>query len=117
MEWAVNGQRLPRVATSLLIAVGILAFVFSIAVFVIPPPSRLVSVLPANYKILLAVLGVAGGIAHLLAGIWTRKRRPLFRIVAVTLGGMVLLQVSVPVDILVVILLALSRDEFDDSDW
>jgi hypothetical protein len=117
MEWAVDRERLPRIATTLLFAVGILAFVFSIAVFVVSPPSRLVSALPSNYRVLLAVLAVAGGSAHVVAAIWTRGKRPLFRIVAVTLVGMVLLQVSAPIDILVIILLALSRHEFEDSDW
>jgi len=117
MDLAVDGERLPRVAASLLLGTGAVAFMFSVAVFVVQPPSGLLSALPGNYRVVLAVLAVGGGVAHVLAGIWTRNRRPIFRIVTVTLVGMVLLQVSAPIDILVLVVIGLSRDEFEDSDW
>jgi len=110
-------ERLPRVAATLLLAVGGLAFVAGIAVFFVALPPGIVESLPTNYRLLLASLAVLGGTAHVLAGMWARQRRPLFRIVAATLVGMVLLQVSAPVDILVLVVLAVSRDQFEDDDW
>jgi hypothetical protein len=110
-------RRLPRVAATLLLAVGGLALLSSVAVFFVTPPSSIADSLPNNYRLLLAVLAVLGGIAHVVAGLWVRQRRPLFRIAAATLVGMVLLQVSAPVDILVLVVLAVSRDEFEDDGW
>jgi len=78
-KWAVDGHRLPRAAATLLLATGALAFVVSGAVFVVSPPPGLVSDLPDNYRIVLAVLGVAGGVARVLAGLWTRNGQPVYR--------------------------------------
>jgi succinate-acetate transporter protein len=116
MEWIDDGEWLPRVAASLLLAIGALTVLFSVAIFAVPFPPEVVSVLPGNYKLLLAVLAISGGIAHVLAGIWTRNRRPLFRIAAVVLFGMVLLQVTAPVDVLILVILGLSRDKFEDTE-
>ena len=110
-------ERLPRVAATLLLAVGGLAFLASVAVFFVSLPAGLAASLPNDYRILLAILAVLGGIAHVVAGLWARQRRPLFRIAAATLVGMVLLQVSAPVDILVLVILGISRDQFEDDGW
>jgi len=117
MDLGDADERLPRVAATLLLAVGGLAFLAGIAVFFVSLPPDIVASLPADYRLLLAGLAVLGGAAHVLAGMWVRQRRPLFRIAAATLVGMVLLQVSAPVDILVLVALAISRDQFEDDDW
>jgi len=117
MDLGVADKRLPRVAATLLLAVGGLALLSSVAVFFVTPPPGVADSLPTNYRALLATLAVFGGAAHVVAGLWVRQRRPLFRIAAATLVGMVLLQVSAPVDILVLVVLAVSRDEFEDGDW
>ena len=115
MDLGDADERLPRVAATLLLAVGGLAFLAGIAVFFVSLPPDIVASLPADYRLLLAGLAVLGGAAHVLAGMWVRQRRPLFRIAAATLVGMVLLQVSAPVDILVLVALAISRDQFEDE--
>jgi succinate-acetate transporter protein len=117
MDTSGADERLPRVAATLLLAVGGLALLSSVAVFFVSLPSGIVGSLPANYRVLLAVLAVLGGVAHLLAGLWARQRRPIFRIAAATLVGMVLLQVSAPVDILVLVILGVSRNQFEDDGW
>jgi|GEM_PF-5125735 len=117
MDTGDADERLPRVAATLLLAVGGLGIVASVAVFFVSLPPGITGSLPTNYRVLLAVLAVLGGAAHLLAGLWARQRRPVFRIAAATLVGMVLLQVSAPVDILVLVILGVSRDQFEDDDW
>lgn len=78
-------------------------------------PAALGSKIPGTYAYLLVVLAVLGGGLHLMAGWLTYHRRALFWTVLVTLAGMVLVQVSLPLDALALVLLALGRGEFASS--
>lgn len=106
-------DRFPEAASTVLSGVGAASIALGAALLVVPLPTYLGTPLPYGYRAALAALGFVGGGLHLLAGRWARDRRDLFRAVAVTLVGMVVLQVSAPLDLLAIALLGLSRDRFD----
>jgi hypothetical protein len=104
--------RLPAVAAGLFAVTGVLALALGGALALAPVPGMLGVDVPVAYRYLLAAFAVLGGGLHLLAARWTRQRRGLFRIVMTALVGMVLLQISAPLDIAALACLWLSRDAF-----
>lgn len=104
--------RLPAVAAAVLAVTGVLALVAGVALALVPAPRLLGVGVPRAYGYALAALAILGGVVHLLAARWTRQRRSLFRTAMATLVGMVLLQVSAPLDVLVLACLWLSRGAF-----
>lgn len=104
--------RLPAVAVALLAGTGVLALAAGAALALAPLPRALGVAVPRSYRLVLAVLALLGGGVHLLAARWARRRRSLFRTAMATLVGMVLLQVSAPLDVLALACLWLSREAF-----
>lgn len=103
----------PRLAATVLALVGGLAIVVGLLLLLVPLPRYVGLDLPGVYRNLLVVLALAGGGLHVLAGWWSWHRERLFGAAAATLVGMVLLQISVPLDVLVLGLLAYGREEFE----
>lgn len=109
--------RLPATAASILFAIGCLALLLAVVlVFFALPLSRYIGYsLVGLYQYVLAGFAVLGGGMHLLAGWWAWHRQGLFQTVFVTLVGMVLLQVSFPLDVIALLCIGLSRQEFESG--
>lgn len=105
-------DRLPAVAVAVLAGTGALALLAGVALAVVPVPRLLGVPVPGTYRTVLAAFALLGGGVHLLAARWVDQRRSLFRTVMAVLVGMVLLQVSVPFDVLALACLWLSREAF-----
>lgn len=116
MAGQFSRARFPVIAASISISIGAVALVLAVAVVAVPLPTYVGVSLPSGYRYLLAALAAVGGVVHLFAGWWALKRRDLFKTMFATMIGMILLQVSVPFDIVVLILLGLSRGEFRTPD-
>lgn len=104
---------LPMAAAGILFLTGGLAILTGLLLLVLPIPRYIGVDLPAIYRILVASMAMLGGGAHLVAGWWTWQRRYLFRVITATLVGMVLLQISFPLDLMALGLLGLGRRQFD----
>lgn len=112
---AATRARLPSVAVVLLTGTGVLALGLGVALAFVPVTRLLGIAVPQVYRYVLAVFALLGGGIHLLAARWARQRRGLFRIAMAALVGMVLLQVSAPLDIVALACLWLSRDAFGEE--
>lgn len=110
-----NSRRLADAAAVLSFAVGGAAFVVAAGIVTLPVFSWVGVAVPGAYRLFLVGVGVVGGAVHLLAGWWIHQRRSLFRVAFTTLAGMVLLQVSVPLDVVVLGLCWVARDEFGEE--
>ncbi|MFB6211235.1 MAG: hypothetical protein ABEI76_06835 [Halobacteriales archaeon] len=112
MEGQFTRDRFPLIAASISLSIGGVAVLLALLLFVVPLPASLGVPIPASYRYLLAILAGVGGVVHLFAGWWAWQRQDLFKTMFATMIGMILLQVSVPFDIAVLVLLGLSREEF-----
>ncbi|MFB6301783.1 MAG: hypothetical protein ABEH78_02805 [Haloferacaceae archaeon] len=112
---AATRARLPSVAVVLLAGIGVLALGLGLALAFVPVPRLLGVAVPQAYRYILAIFALLGGGIHLLAARWARQRRGLFRVALAALVGMVLLQVSAPLDIVALACLWLSREAFGDG--
>ncbi|MFB6300380.1 MAG: hypothetical protein ABEH65_08985 [Halobacteriales archaeon] len=108
----VSRTEFPTIAASISISIGAAAVVLAIVLTVAPLPALVGVPIPASYRYILVLLAAVGGTVHLFAGWWAWRREDLFKTMFTTMIGMILLQVSVPFDIAVLVLLGLSREEF-----
>ncbi len=113
MDLGEPRSHLPTLAAGLLLMTGAAAILLVIGLVLYPLPRPFGVALPASYRVLLIGLGLVGGGVHLLAARWAFQRGDLFRTAFATLVGMVLLQVSVPIDLIVLVCLGLARAEFE----
>lgn len=112
MEIAEIRSRRSSMAGITLATVGGLSLIIG-ALMVVLPLAELVGVtLPRGYQIVVTVFAILGGGLHLLAGWFAWTRRDLFWTAFITLAGMVILQVSLPVDVIALGLMYFGRDEF-----
>jgi type IV secretory pathway TrbD component len=109
----VDSWTFPDAAASILFLVGAIALLVGLGLVLWPLPELFGVGVPPLYRYLLVVLAMVGGSIHLLVSRWCRDRKHLFRVAAGTLIGMVLLQISVPLDILAIAFLVLGREEFE----
>lgn len=114
MDEATARRRAPKAAGVLLAATGVLLLLVGVALAAAPVPAAFGVPLPTSYRLVLAGLGVVGGLVHVLAGWWAWQQRDRFRTVFAALLGLVLVQVSIPADLLALGLLYLGRNEFEE---